>query len=87
MLCQALGGADYDEVRRLNRQWIDSGLDNESEHTARLLKAGELVVVYTSGNWPRTGWVTADWKSQQPVTRMPVLPWAPSPATRDRDEL
>ncbi|WP_315250633.1 DUF4329 domain-containing protein [Pseudomonas fragi] len=87
VLCQALGGVDYDEVRRLNRQWIDSGLDNESQHTARLLKAGELVVVHTSSNWPRTGWVTPDWKNQQPVTRMPVLPWAPSPATRDRDEL
>ena len=86
-LCQPLSGSDYDEVLRLNRQWIESAAQSESEFTDKLLKAGELVVVSTSRNWPRTGWVTARRQHEQTAISMPALPWAASTVTRDKGEL
>lgn len=86
-LCQLVLGYDYWENQYLDQEWVDKGLETESQYIAKLLKAGELVVVNPSENWSRVGWVTADWKTTEPAKVSPELPWARSPTAGNKDEL
>lgn len=73
-LCQLVLGYDYWENQYLNQDWVDRGLETETQYVAKLLKAGELVVVNASENWPRRERVTADWKTAQPEMVKPMWP-------------
>lgn len=86
-LCQLVVGSDYWENQYLNQDWVDKGRETESEYIGKLVKAGELLVVRTSANWSRLGWVPADWKGHKPVKASLVLPWLRSPSTSSKDEL
>lgn len=86
-LCQLVVGSDYWENQYLNQDWVDKGLETESQYVAKLLNAGELLVVNPSENWSRPGWVTADWKTSEPAKVSPVLPWARSSTADEKDEL
>lgn len=86
-LCQLVVGYDYWDNQYLNQEWVDQGRETESEYIGKLVKAGELVVVDTSANWSRLGWVPADWGGHDPATVTPALPWARSPSTSTKDEL
>lgn len=86
-LCQLVLGYDYWENQYLNQEWVDKGLETENQYVAKLLKAGELIVVSPSENWSRVGWVTADWKTTESAKVSLVLPWARSSTTNNKDEL
>lgn len=86
-LCEPVVGSDYWENRYLDQEWIDKGQETESQYINKLLKAGELVVVNASKNWSRIGWVTSDWKTDQPAKALPLQPWSRSAAAHDKDEL
>ena len=87
-LCQLVVGYDYWDNQYLNQDWVEKGRETEREYIGKLVKAGELVVVHTSANWSRLGWVPADWKEHEPVKVRLVLPWARSPSTlTKKDEL
>lgn len=86
-LCQLVQGSDYWENQYLNQDWVEKGRETEIEYIGKLVNSGELVVVNTSANWPRTGWITADWKGRESVKPSLVLPWLRSPSDSPRDEL
>lgn len=86
-LCQLVVGYDYWDNQYLNQDWVEKGRETESEYIGKLASAGELVVINTSENWSRLGWVPSNWKGHEPVKISPVLPWARSPSTSTKDEL
>ena len=86
-LCERVAGSDYWENRYLDQEWIDQGQQTESQYINKLLEAGELVVVKASKNWSRVGWVTSNWRSDQPAKAPALQPWARSAPMQDKDEL
>ena len=86
-LCQSVVGYDYWENQYQDQDWVDKGLETKSQYIAKLLKAGELVVVSPGTNWAQVGWVTADWQATEPAKVKPELPWVRSPALIKKDEL
>lgn len=86
-LCEPVVDSDYWQNRSLDHDWIEKGSQTESQYIGKLLKAGELVVVYPSKNWSRIGWVKPDWKTDQPAKAQPLQSWARSASGQDKDEL
>ena len=85
-LCQSVVGYDYWENQYLDQDWVDKGIETKSAYIAKLLKAGELVVVSPGAHWARAAWVTAEGLATEPVMVKPELPWVRSPA-HGKDEL